>query len=62
MAKLLHPSDQLGVPPLDALQQGDVLPVLGTLELDAEVQAGSHLSRAEGKNQLQSGPMAWNWE
>ncbi|RMC17165.1 hypothetical protein DUI87_05742 [Hirundo rustica rustica] len=34
----LHPSDHLGDPPLDLLQQVHVLPVLGTPELDAALQ------------------------
>ncbi|TRZ17906.1 hypothetical protein HGM15179_009199 [Zosterops borbonicus] len=37
---------------LDLLQQIDVLPVLGTPELDAAPQVGSHQNREEGQNHL----------
>ncbi|KAK4827362.1 hypothetical protein QYF61_017287 [Mycteria americana] len=48
--EVLQPSDHFRGPPLDLLQQ--LLVVLRAPELDAELQVGSHQSRAEGQNPL----------
>ncbi|XP_037986597.1 uncharacterized protein LOC119698592 isoform X2 [Motacilla alba alba] len=45
IAELLCPSSHLGGPPLDSFQQVHVLPVLGTPEVDAALQVGSHQGR-----------------
>lgn len=37
---MLHPFNRLGLPPLNLLQQLNELPVLGSPELDAALQAG----------------------
>ena len=47
---MLHPS--VCGPPLDPLQQVHVFPVLGSPELDAVLQVGSHESGGEGQNPL----------
>ncbi|KAK4817094.1 hypothetical protein QYF61_027925 [Mycteria americana] len=52
MGEVFHPSDYFCSLPLDPLQQVHVFPVLGTPELDAVLQVGSHQSRAEGQNPL----------
>ena len=50
--ELLQPSDHFCGPPLDLLQQLDVLLVLRAPELDAVLQMGSHKRRVEEKNHL----------
>lgn len=42
--ELLYPTNHLGVPSLDSFQQVHVLHVLGTPEVDAVLQMGSHQS------------------
>ncbi|KAJ7407093.1 hypothetical protein WISP_127975 [Willisornis vidua] len=50
--EVFHYSNHVGGPSLDLLQQVDVLPVLGTPELDATLVVGYHQSGAERKNRL----------
>mgnify|MGYP001857004296 CR=1 FL=1 len=50
--EVLQPSDHLHGSPLDSLQQVHVLFVLGSPELDAVIQVGSHESRVMGQNHL----------
>ncbi|KAK4823457.1 hypothetical protein QYF61_002293 [Mycteria americana] len=52
IGEVLQPSDHLRGPPLDSLQQVDVLLMLGAPELNAVLQAGSRKSRIEGQNHL----------
>jgi len=50
--EVLQPSDHLSSPPLDPLQQLQILPVLGAPGLDKVLQMRPHKSKAEGGNPL----------
>ncbi|KAK4813652.1 hypothetical protein QYF61_014951 [Mycteria americana] len=52
IGEVLQASDHLGGPPLDSLQQVQVLLMLGAPELDAVLQVGSPKSGVEGENHL----------
>ncbi|KAK4810926.1 hypothetical protein QYF61_013334 [Mycteria americana] len=52
IGEVFQPSDHFCGPPLDLLQQACVFLILGTPELDAVLQVGSHESGAEGQNHL----------
>ncbi|KAK4810951.1 hypothetical protein QYF61_013359 [Mycteria americana] len=52
IGEVFQPSDHFCGPPLDPLQQACVFLVLGTPELDAVLQVGSHQSRVGGQNHL----------
>lgn len=47
---MLHPSNDLDDPSLDSLRQVHVLAVMGSPEVDVELQVGSYESRVEGQN------------
>lgn len=50
IADMVHPSDDLGDPSLDSLQQIHVLPVMGSPKVDVALQVWSYESRVEGQN------------
>jgi len=52
LRQVFHPSDHLGGPPLDPIQQVAVFAVLKAPELDAGLQVGSHQSGVEAGNCL----------
>ena len=50
IGEVFHPLDHFSGPPLDAIQQFRVSPVLQTSHVDAVYQVRSHYHSAEGKN------------